>query len=74
MCPDDFDNHEMKAEKLEWTKVGEHLISETTLGRYTIKQKHHLYFRGVEMTSTEYLGNYKDAKAKARKHFNTEAL
>lgn len=74
MSPDEFDNHEIKPEKLHWAKVGTVLVAETTLGRYTIKQQHHLYFHGLDMTSQEYLGKFQDPKAKARKHFNEDAL
>jgi len=35
---DDFDNHEMKTERLVWEKVGQHLVAETTRGVFVLRE------------------------------------
>jgi len=71
---DDFDNHEMKTERLVWEKVGQHLVAETTRGVYRIERKCFLYYKARDMVKPQPLGKFKDPKAKARKHFNEEAI
>lgn len=71
---DQFDKHELKPEKLNWKPFGKSLYATTSVGEYTIRQKHHLYYQPHGMLHPEYLGNFKDPKAKARKHYNEEAL
>lgn len=72
--PDSFDLHELKPEKLHWKKVGLVEIAETSVGTYTIQQKHYLKFKPRMATMPEeYLGKFKDAKKRAREHFRNEA-
>ncbi len=73
MPQSDFKNFNLDAkEKLDWDEHGiGGFIAHTSKGSYRITGRK-LYFLGKGRTGEQYVGDFKDARKAARKHFNEE--